>query len=365
MVLKMNVLKIELQNFRNYKNIKIDKFSNLNIIIGNNGSGKTSILEAIYFASLTKTFRNNNELNLIKKGEQFLKVNLVLLDELTKKNIELLFNFQGKKAKINNNLQKKLSSFISQYKVLLYSPDEIKIIKSSPLVRRTYLNIQISQLNREYIIHLNNYTTLIKNKNDYLKKLMLNNYLDTKFLDVLDEKIIEEGMYIFNCRKKYLESINQFIEKIFNYFYSKSTLKISYLSDFDDSKQNIIKQIKANRKRDILLGMTSFGIHRDDFDFVFNNNSAKDFCSQGIQKLILLSLKLSETKIFIDEYNYKPILLLDDLFSELDSKNKNIIFKAINNNIQVFITTTDLKNIDKKIISKAKIFNLNERKYKQ
>jgi DNA replication and repair protein RecF len=267
-----------------------------------------------------------------------------------------------KKTKINSKLQRKLSDFISQYRIILLSPDELKLIKSSPNTRRNYLNIQISQLNKEYIYFLNNYNNLIKNKNDYLKKLMLNSNLDTRYLDIIDEKIVDEGMKIYNYRKQYIESINKYINEIFDKFIKNKGLYIKYISDYEiNDREKLLLELKRNRKKEINLGMTSFGIHRDDFEFIHNDNNSKDYSSQGLQKLIVLAMKISEVKIFIEEYNIYPILLLDDLFSELDEKNRNNIFKSLDKNIQVFITTTDLKNINKRIIDKAKIFNLDER----
>lgn len=358
----MNITKIELLNFRNYNKKIFDNFSNLNIIIGKNGIGKTSIIEAIYLGSLAKSFKTNNEYSIINNNSDFFKIKIYYFDYGPKKNLEILLDKNGKKTKINSKIQKRLSDFISQYRIILLSPDELKLVKSSPNTRRNYLNIQISQLHREYIYYLNNYNNLIKNKNDYLKKLMLNSNLDSRYLDIIDEKIVEEGIKIYNYRKKYIELINKYINIFFNKFSEKSTLVIKYISDFEINDINkLTKELKKIRNKEINVGMTSFGVHRDDYEFIHNGNNSKEFSSQGIQKLIILSMKLSEVEIFKNEYNISPILLLDDLFSELDEKNRNKIFKSLNKNNQIFITTTDLKNINKKLIEKAKIFNLDER----
>ena len=357
----MNITKIELINFRNYKKIILDNFSNLNIIIGNNGIGKTSIIESIYLGSLAKSFKTNNDYSLINDNSDFFKIKIQYFDYGPKKNLEIVLNKQGKKTKINSVSQRKLSDFISQYRIILLSPNELKLIKSSPNIRRNYLNIQISQLHKEYIYYLNDYNNLIKNKNDFLKKLMLNGNLDSRYLDILDEKIVENGMKIYEFRNNYINLINKYINDIFKN-YSTGDIRINYISDFDiNNKEKILKELKRIRKKEINMGMTSFGIHRDDYDFIHNDNNSKEYSSQGLQKLIVLAMKLSEVKIFIEEYNIYPILLLDDLFSELDEKNRNNIFKSLNKNIQIFITTTDLKSINKRLLSKAKIFNLNER----
>lgn len=357
----MNITRIELLNFRNYKKKNIDNFSNLNIIIGKNGVGKTTIIESIYLGSLAKSFKTSNEMSIIKEGESFFKIKIFYFDYGPKKNLELFYDKNGKKTKINSKIQKKLSDFISQYRIIMLSPDELKIIRSSPNTRRNYLNIQISQLHKEYIYYLNNYNILIKNKNDFLKKLMLNNNLDSRYLDILDEKIVDEGLKIYNYRKKYIDMINYYINDIFKNYMKNQKIFINYISDYNSNdKEKIIKELRKIRNKEINIGMTTFGIHRDDYKFSHNENDAKEYSSQGIQKLIILAMKVSEVKIFTDKYDIKPILLLDDLFSELDEKNRNNIFKSLDKNIQIFITTTDLKNINKKIVEKAKIFDLDE-----
>ena len=358
----MNITKLELMNFRNYKKIIFDNFSNLNIIIGNNGIGKTSIIEAIYLGSLAKSFKTNNEESIIKNNSDFFRIKIHYFDYGPKKNLEVFYDKNGKKTKINSKIQRKLSDFISQYRVIILSPDELKLIKSSPNTRRNYLNIQISQLHKEYLYFLNNYNNLIKNKNDFLKKLMLNSNLDTRYLDILDEKIVEEGLKIYLYRKRYIDMINCYINNIFKNYQQKGNVCIKYISDYEiNDKEKLLTILKKNRKKEINIGMTSYGIHRDDYEFVHNDNNAKEYSSQGLQKLIVLAMKLSEVQIFIKNYEIYPILLLDDLFSELDEKNRNNIFKSFDSKIQVFITTTDLKNINKRIVNKAKIFNLDER----
>ncbi len=358
----MNITKIELLNFRNYSKKVFENFTNLNIIIGKNGIGKTSILEAIYLGSLAKSFKTNIETSVIKEGQSFYKLKITYFDYGPKKKLEIYFDKNGKKTKINDKIQSKLSDFISQYRIILLSPDELKLIKSSPNTRRNYLNIEISQLHKEYIYYLNNYNNLIKNKNDYLKKLMLNSNLDDRYLDVIDQKIVSEGLKIYEFRKKYIGYINDNINYIFSKYIKNQNLYIKYESDYEiNDSEKLLKILKKNRKKEINLGMTDFGVHRDDFSFIYNNSSAKEYSSQGTQKLIVLAMKLAEVKIFIKEYNIYPILLLDDLFSELDMKNRNNIFKSLDENIQIFITTTDLKNINKKIVKKAKIYDLDEK----
>lgn len=355
----MHLKKIELTNFRNYDKLKLDNLDNINIIIGSNGIGKTTILESIYVCSLARSFKNSEEKVMLKNDKDFFKIKIGIESENKEKTLEYIYTNKGKKTKVNNSIKKKISDFISQYKVIIFSPDELKIIKDSPAVRRNYLNISLSQVNKSYVKTLNNYNILIKNKNDYLKKCYINSNLDLRYLDLLDEKIASLGYEICIMRREYLEKVNKYIKKIFKKFKKNDELYIKYESSFlDKSEQDILKLLKRNRKNEMELGLTKTGIHRDDISFIHNDINAKDYSSQGLQKLIMLSLKMSELELLINDFYEEPILLLDDLFSELDIENQNSILDNLNTKIQVFITTTDINNVRPKLLKKAKVLDL-------
>ena len=356
----MKIRYVELKNFRNYKKLIIDDLSRINVFIGKNGIGKTSIIEAIYLGSVTKSFRSNYDKNVINSDSNTSKIKIKIEDESRKrKTLEISLDENGKKTKINTKTISKLSEYLSQYRVILFSPDELKIIKESPNVRRNYLNIEISQINKEYIKYLNDYNTLVKNKNEFLKKLYLNSNLDTRYLDTLDEKISELGFKICKIREEYFSQINEFIGLNFGIFKPNDSLNIEYISDFMcKTEEEIFNTLKKQRKRDILNGLSTIGVHRDDFLFKYNNQDAKNYASQGIQKLIVLSLKLSELDIFIEKYGIYPILLLDDIFSELDKVNRKKIVTNLKDNIQIFITTTEFGSYIKKEIENINVINI-------
>lgn len=350
----MNITKIELYNFRNYNKLILKDLKKINILIGKNGVGKTSILESIYLGSIGKSFRTNSDSSIVKENSLSYKINLKLKEDKKITNLEILYQNKGKITKINKKTTNTLSEYIGAFKSILFSPDEVKLIKSSPNVRRNYLNIQLSQLEKKYLFYLQNYNKLIKNKNEYLKCIELNKSNDLKYLDILDSKIIEEGTKIFNYRKKYVTDINNILSKL-KY---KDKISLKYISDFENDEKSIEKKIKSLRKKEILLGISSFGVHRDDVEFLYNNQNAKEFCSQGQQKILLLFLKLSEIDLFINKYNYKPILLLDDLFSELDYEHQNLIINKLSKNTQIFITATDINNIENQIKRKINVINI-------
>lgn len=358
----MHIRKIELTNFRNYDKFKIDNLEDINVIIGANGIGKTSIIESIYVASTARSFKNNDENVMIKSNSDYFKIKVLVDDEIRTKQLEYLLTNNGKKTKINSRLKKKISDYIFQYKVVLFSPDELKIIKESPTVRRNYLNVNLSQINKTYIKLLNTYNVLIKNKNEYLKKLYINGNLDERYLDILDLKIAEIGSQICLIRKEYIDKINKRIKRIFKKFKKDDEVYVDYQSQFlNKSNDEILMNLKKNRIYEETIGFTKTGIHRDDFVFLHNGKNAKEYSSQGLQKLILLSFKMAELEVLIDDYYEEPILLLDDLFSELDIINQNSIINNLNTKIQVFVTTTDINNVKPNLLKKAKIIDLNER----
>ena len=360
----MNVTKLELVNFRNYEKIKLENLSNINLIIGLNGSGKTSILESIYVLSLARSFKSNLENNLIKHDKNTLKIKAEINNFNKIKKLEYSLNAYGKKTKINGNLKKKISDYIFQYKVVLFAPQELQFIVGSPNTRRNYLNISLSQLNKSYMRELKTYNTLIKNKNDYYKKMYVNSNLDSIYLDIIDNKISEVGYEIYLKRVEYVEKINKYLKRIFKKFNKSGEVYLKYSSHFDGYNSDSFKDLlKKNRKKEINYGLTKTGIHRDELEFLYNGVNVKDFCSQGIQKLVLLTYKLAELEVLINDYYEKPILLLDDLFSELDTINQNKVLQILNKDIQIFVTNTDLNNIKKSIIKKANIIDLGSEKY--
>ena len=338
----MQVRKIELTNFRNYEKFKIEDLDNINIIIGNNGIGKTSILESIYVACTARTFKSNDEDVLINGGKEFFKIKIELENAGKIKKLDYTLTDKGKKTKINNNLKKKISDYIFQYKVILFSPDELRIIKESPNVRRSYLNVALSQINKSYVKLLKDYNVLIKNKNEYLKR------------------IADIGGEICDIRSDYIEKINKHIKKIFSKFKKNDMLYVKYSSQFlEKNKEEKLKLLKKNRNNEMNLGLTKTGVHRDDIVFLHNNLNAKDYSSEGTQKLILLCFKMAELEVLTNDYYEEPILLLDDLFSELDIVNQNNVISNLNTKIQVFITTTDVNNVKPSLVKKAKIIDLN------
>ena len=355
----MQIADLKLLNFRNYSKLELS-FSNKNIIYGKNGIGKTNLVEAIYVLALTKTFRNNNDKILIKDTYDFTNISGTVKNNISN-TYQVVISKDGKKVKIDNNLYKKISDYISKIKVILFNPNDLQIIKDSPSLRRKLLNISISEFDNNYLKLLNNYHKVLKQRNSYLKTMYVNANTSESYLDILTDKLIDVGVKIHNYRKSYIEDINSTISNIYKEITNIEDIKVEYISDYNDlNLEKIKKKYSSNKERDMLLGITRFGIHHDDLLFKINDKDLKEYGSQGQQKNAIIAYKLSEIEIFKNKLNEIPILILDDLFSELDNEKINNILNIIDDEIQIFITTTDIDKIDNKIIKESKLFHITE-----
>ena len=365
----MRIEHLKLVNFRNYSNLEINFNSNVNIFVGDNGKGKTNILESIYVLSLTKTNRSSLTDNLIKFNEEISKIEgLIKRDDLIKKQTVCLTK-NNKQIFINNKEIRRIKDYISNFCVISFTPDDLEIIKGSPNIRRNMLNIDISQLHNNYISYLNEYNQIIKIRNEYLKKMNLDGNNDIRYLEVINDKMIEKGIKIYKYRYDFFCMINEFLSKIFKKLTNLDSLNIKYETSFDldDFNEEVVKKkyqekLKKNFKIELMQGVTLTGPHRDDFSFYLNGINMRNFASQGQQRLGVIALKISEIYLFKKEINEYPVLLLDDIFSEIDTKKRNKIIKFLLKDIQSIITTTDINDIEKDLLKEATVFKVNNSK---
>ena len=361
----MKIRDIKLLNFRNYDDLNLEFSDNINIIIGNNGEGKTNILESVYVLSLTKSNRYGYDNDLIKFNKEYLKVEGNVIDDDLLRKFSVSLSKNKKNVYINGKEIKKVSDYISNFCVISFSPLDLEIIKGAPSVRRNFLNIEISQLYNNYINYLNEYNYILKMRNDYLKKMNLNAMIDKRYLDIINDKLIEKAIKIYEFRFKFVEEVNSLIENIFYKITGLKSLKIYFdnslgMGNFDESliKKTMNDKFKKNYNQELMLGNTLNGPHRDDFKFMLNDMDMKLYASQGQQRLAIIAFKIAELFIFKRIKKSYPVLLLDDIFSEIDIKKKNKIIKYLNNDIQTIITTTDLVDISEDLLKKARIFKI-------
>ena len=333
---------IDLLNFRNYSRLSINLSENINIIYGDNAQGKTNLLESIYVLGLTKSHRSYIDENLIKTGstQSIIKGKLKKNDDVSK--YEVKISHKQKSLYIDGDIVKKNSEYISNMNIIIFYPEDLEMIKGAPFIRRKYLDVQLSQLYRNYLLVLVNYNKIIKIKNNMLKQ----DNLDIEYLNILNTYLIDKASYIYFMRKKYLDKINEYAQNIFFDLTGMKNFKIVYKTQLENNKsveeikENISNLQKKYMQRELKMKKSLFGPHLDDIDFILDDKNIKLYGSQGQQRMAVLAFKLSELEIFKSYKNDCPILLLDDVFSELDNKKKNKLLKYIGSDVQTIITTT-------------------------
>ena len=341
----MYLKKLKIQNFRNYDFLEVDFNDGINIFYGENAQGKTNLLESIYVLGLTKSHRSFIDDNLIKSGAMTAHISGELIVNNSKNYLEIGFQNKKKKLKLNNDEIKKVGNYISNMDIIIFYPEDLGIIKGSPSERRRFLNTELSQLYNNYYNVFNDYKKLLRMRNDRLKYLNQRQIADDNYLDVITESLVEKSILIYKMRKKFISDLNIEAKNIFEKLTNISDFRIEYVSnilkDGELSKDIIIERLSKIRSTELKLGSTLIGPHRDDIIFEINNIDAVKFASQGQQRTAALSLKLSEIEIVKKIINDTPILLLDDVLSELDKHRQNYLLDSICD-IQTLITCTGL-----------------------
>ena len=340
----MWINKIKLKNFRNYSEQEVNLGKNINVFFGENAQGKTNIIESIFLASIGKSYRTSKEKELIKfnENEAFIEIEFNKSDRDGKIKIQIS---DKKQIFLNGIKLKKLSELLGNINIVIFSPEDINILKGSPQNRRKFLDIMISQLRPNYMHLLTIYLKTMEQRNNYLKLIKFENKPE-ELLDIWDEKLVDAGIKIYQYRKEYIDKIYSKIKNIHkDITQGKEDIEIEYFSDAT-TRQNFLNELKSRRKLDIIKGYTTKGIHRDDFTIYINKKEVGTFGSQGQNRTVVLSLKLSELQVIYDDIGEYPILLLDDFMSELDSKRRENFLNSIKD-IQVIITCTEKLGLEK------------------
>ncbi len=341
----MIIESIKLINFRNYEEVEVKFDSNINCFYGFNGAGKTNLAEAIYYLTYTKSFRSNNDLELIMIGKDYASINAKIKIGENCKFIDVLLSMNGKKILIDNRTIKKLSELNSYFKAIYFIPKDVNLLKDSPKNRRSFLNLSISSQFKEYLSLLSGYNNLLKERNNLLKS----ENVDLNLLDIYTDQIISSSYRIFMYRKKYIQQINQIINQIYEKITEKSVQINLVYKTFIDLDDNVayVKKAKDIYKHAIDIDLrnkrSSIGIHLEDFSLLLNGKDLGLYGSQGENRLAVLALKLTPY-FLIKEYKDKPIIILDDVLSELDNKKRLNFLKMLDDFPQVFITATEKLN---------------------
>ncbi len=358
----MRVTGLQLSNFRNYERQSVEFDDGLNILYGKNASGKTNMLESIYFAAVLRSERTTKDKEMIKKGAEKAQIKLSVEKIYRTHQISIqIDNTNKKKVLIDGIPIQRAAELIGILGVVFFSPDQMQLVKGAPEDRRRFMDVGISQQQKSYFKALTQYNKVLKQKNKLLKDERFSKNLDD-ILDAWDVSAAEYGSIVIKKRLEYIKALGEKSSVFHSLISGNENLSLSYESDVDldgDIRQNLARAIEANREKDKELGYSTVGPHRDDIKIQINDFDARKYASQGQQRTVALAMKFGEAEMYFNEIGEKPVLLLDDVFSELDVDRVNILLNEASK-YQTIITCTEFeKNIpaNKIHISGGKIIN--------
>ena len=356
------------QNYRNLEQLDVDFDPNVNIFIGQNAQGKTNLLEAIYFLALTRSHRTSSDKELIAFGQDFANISGHVYKSQVDVSLRILLSKKGKKVWINRVEQAKLSKYVGQLNAILFSPEDLDLIKGAPSLRRRFMDQEFGQINAEYLYFASKYKQVLQQKNNYLKQLASGAAHDILFLDVLSDQLAGVAAEVIVRRFKFLKFLDHYAQNAYTSISSSNEkLKINYrpsvrdITEDDDVEivyQKLLASFQKNKQMELLKKTTLSGPHRDDIEFELDGKDAHLYGSQGQQRTIALSVKLAEIQLVHHLTSEYPLLLLDDVMSELDHSRQSALLNYIHGKTQTFITTTDLEGISWEIIKKPKVYRI-------
>lgn len=343
----MRIDKLEAINFRNYEKISAEFDKGINLFYGDNAQGKTNLLEAVYICSSTRSHRGKDS-ELIRFGcdEAHIRAFITKNDISHKIDIHYRKN-QKKGAAVDGKSIKKASELLGFLNVVLFSPEDLSIIKSGPSERRRFIDRELCQIDAVYMKNLAAYNKVLENRNRLLKDISTNKGI-AETLDIWDEQLVTYGCRIIEAREKFLNEIDVIMEPVFQKITGGEISKTEYLKSA--SKESFYDSLKRNRERDIYTFQTNIGPHRDDFSLYSNGHELKVYGSQGQVKSAAICLKLAEIKMIKEYKGEYPVLLLDDVMSELDSRRQEYLLEEINET-QTIITATGMEDLLNKDIN--------------
>lgn len=335
----MYIKKLSLQDFRSYSNLDILLDNGINIFRGDNAQGKTNILESIYLCATARSHRTHKEKEIIRWNQECAHVKLKVQKKYVEDTIDFHLSQKSKSALINKLPIGRLGELFGALNIVMFSPEDLQLIKNSPKERRRFLDIELCQIDKMYYYALRQYSKVLKQRNLVLKDFR--NQRDYSMLDIWDMQLEEYGKSIIEKRVAFIDELNNIAREIHSDISGKKEkLEIIYMPSIEahDFKDKMIKY----REKDILYQTTSIGPHRDDLKFLINDMEVKTYGSQGQQRTVVLAMKLAELKIMKKYIGEDPVLLLDDVLSELDEKRQADLFKYTENT-QTLITCTGIE----------------------
>lgn len=358
----MYINHLKLRHYRNYESVNLHFENKVNVIIGENAQGKTNLMESMFVLALAKSYRTSNDKELIRFEEEYAKIE----GEITKRNynlnLQLVISKKGKKAKVNGLEQQRLSQYIGGMNVVMFAPEDLNLVKGSPQMRRKFIDMEIGQISPVYLHDLNTYQKLLIQRNHYLKKIQLTKKTDEALLDILTIQLCEAAAKVCKKRFEFIQLLQQWAQPIHTGISRElEVLEIIYTPSVDVSEDMELSKIiemyyesyQKTKDRDIQRGVTTIGPHRDDLVFYVNGRNVQTYGSQGQQRTTALSVKLAEIELIKSEVEEYPILLLDDVLSELDDHRQSHLLSTIQDKVQTFVTTTSVEGIEHETLKRA------------
>lgn len=334
----MYIKNIKIKDFRNYNELDLDFNSKVNFILGQNAQGKTNLLESIYITSMGKSFRTSRDTEVIGFGKDFARVYCEISRNDMDGSVEIIIDRAGKKfVKLDGVKIKRASELLKNVYIVIFSPEDLKIVKEEPEKRRKFIDRELCQIKPSYYDSLSNYKKVLLQRNTYLKE----ETVDPSILDIWDMQLAEYGKRVMRHRSEFIEKLDFISSEIHGKITDgRENLSIKYAPNVD-FKDDLYEILKKSCDNDMRQRTTTRGPHKDDLEFFIDRINVRNFGSQGQQRTCALSLKLAEINIIEDETGEKPVLLLDDVMSELDSMRQKFLIKSLED-IQLFITTTEM-----------------------
>jgi DNA replication and repair protein RecF len=363
----MILTELHLHHFRNYQDLTVHFAPGVNVLIGHNAQGKTNMLEAIYALSLTRSHRTNNDRELINWQAQSASISGIVQKEVGKVPLELQFTKEGKKAKVNHLEQARLASYVGQLNAILFAPEDLTLVKGAPSIRRRFMDREFSQMSSKYLYDASQYRTLLRQRNKYLKQLKYGHEHDRVLLDVLSDQLAAYGAEVTVARYHFLKDLEKWAADLhYQISLNQEKLHLAYVTQLkispdvtvDQAYQQLLKIYRKNYEHEIEKGTTMYGPHHDDVRFMVNGKNVQAFGSQGQQRTTALSVKLAEIDLMKEQTGEYPLLLLDDVLSELDTIRQTHLLTAIQDKVQTFLTTTSLSDVARQLIKQPTIFEI-------
>ncbi len=348
----MQIEELKLKNFRNYRELALRPHPGVNLFFGKNGSGKTNLLEAVHYCALGRSHRITNDANVVKNGEAFAVSSVSIQNSLGKRDIAVHFHpdeTQKKTILIDRKKISRFSDMMGCLRCVIFSPEDLGLIREGPSLRRKYLDMMISQISRGYFIALQQYRTGMDQRNAVLRNLRANGSGSRTVLSAFEEAMAEPAAVIIRERRRIVSLLSDIATDTYRRISdTDEVFRLAYHSSVKEEDcvaETICRLLQENREDDIRMGLTSVGPHRDDLNLTLNKNQMKQFASQGQIRTAALSMKLSQMKILRDLSGEEPVLLLDDVMSELDRRRRSCLIGEIST-FQTFITCADRGDVD-------------------